>query len=301
MTTMRRSVSSLGALVTFEAAARLESFTLAAKELGVTQAAVSRQIKLLEQDLGMPLFARGHRRVTLTVAGQILASALTGAFDRVTEAIGAVRQLAAPDVVTVSATLAFTHFWLMPRLPGFRAGHPGIKLRLVAEDAGVDLRQTPRDVLVRYGLAPFDDGRSIASCPDEVFPVCSPALAGTMGSGGFDLSALPLIDFDPADPTWLTWAQWSARTGQRGTPPLGDLRFSHYADTVYAALNGAGVALGWSRLITDLLVQGRLVRLGGQTVVPEERYHVVVPHDREMGRAAAQFTDWLADNLMRSP
>ncbi|TNC48594.1 LysR family transcriptional regulator [Rubellimicrobium rubrum] len=301
MTTMRRSLSSLGALVTFEAAARLESFTLAAGELGVTQAAVSRQIKLLEQDLGTPLFARGHRGVTLTPAGRLLASAATGAFDRVTEAIGMVRRLAAPDLVTVSATLAFAHFWLMPRLPAFRAAHPGIRLRLVAEDASIDLRQSPRDVLVRYGLAPFEDGRSIVSCPDEVFPVCVPALARTVGSSHFDLSALPLIDFDPIDPTWLGWQQWADRTGQPGPSARGDLRFSHYADTVYAALNGAGVALGWSRLITDLLVQGQLVRLGGQSVVPDERYHVVVPHGREPGPAAARFTDWLAGNLTQAP
>ena len=298
MTTMRRSVSSLGALVTFEAAARLESFTLAASELGVTQAAVSRQIKLLEQDLAMPLFVRGHRRVTLTPAGQLLASAATGAFDRVTEAIAMVRQLAAPEVVSVSATLAFTHFWLMPRLPAFRAQHPGIKLRLVAEDASIDLRQTPRDVLVRYGLAPFEDGRSIASCPDEVFPVCSPALAQTLGGARLNISTAPLIDFDPADPTWLTWQQWAARADLSGTPAHCYLRFNHYSDTVYAALNGSGVALGWSRLIADLLSQGRLVRLGTQKVVPDERYHVVLPHGRELGSAAARFTSWLAENLM---
>lgn len=297
MTTLRRSISSLGALVTFEAAARLESFTLAASELGVTQAAVSRQIKHLEQDLGTSLFARGHRRVTLTPAGQILASTLTGAFGRVTEAIGMVRQQAAPDVVTVSATLAFTHFWLMPRLPAFRAEHPDIRLRLVAEDAGIDLRQTPRDVLVRYGLAPFEDGRSIASCPDEVFPICSPALAQKVGGERPALSGLPLIDFDPADPTWLTWPQWAARTDQPGELARGDLRFSHYADTVYAAINGAGIALGWARLVRDLLDQGRLVRLGSQRVVPEERYHVVIPLGRNPAPAAMRFTDWLAENL----
>lgn len=303
MRSVRRSLPSLGALVLFEAAARLESFTGAAGELGVTQAAVSRQVKALERDLGVALFTRGHRRVTLTPAGQVLASATAGAFGQIADALDAVRQLAAPDQVTVGVTPAFTHFWLMPRLPAFRAAHPGVKLRLVAEDADVDLRRARRDVAVRYGLPPFEDGRSVASGADEVFPVCSPALAGRLAerSGGVspNLAALPLIESDWANPSWLTWQDWLSRVGLGGAPIACDLRFNHYADSVYAALDGAGVVLGWRRLVGDLLEQGRLVRLGDRALVPPERYHVLLPQDRDPSGPATRFADWLADSLLR--
>src|SRR5690554_4039556 len=123
MSGIRRSVSSLGALVTFEAAARLSSFTRAAAELGVTQAAVSRQIRLLEQEFNILLFRRAHRRVVLTPAGQVLAQTLTGAFGQVTDAIDTIRRPDAGDLVTLGATLGFSHFWLLPRLPQFRMAH----------------------------------------------------------------------------------------------------------------------------------------------------------------------------------
>ena len=285
MTSLRRSISSVPALVTFEAAARLGGFTLAAEELGVTQAAVSRQIKLIESELNVQLFQRGHRKVTLTPAGQVLARVLSTSFARIAETLDHVRQ-PAEEVVTIGATLAFSHFWLLPRLADFRAAHPGINLRLLAEDTPLDLRRPGVDVAVRYGLPPFDDAESVANFPDEVFAVASPGLTLP--------TPVPVIAFEPLEPSWLTWRRWSTMLGQPLGPEVIALRCNHYTDTITAAVAGEGVALGWGRLIADHLAQGRLIRLGPHAVAPPERYHVLLPVNRPSSAATRIFVNWIA-------
>lgn len=301
MPTIRRSVSSMTSLAAFEAAARHGSFTLAAAELGVTQAAVSRQIRRLEDDLNAPLFLRSHRKVALTAQGQLLATVMTEAFGRVAETIEAIRHPVADDTVIVGATLAFSHFWLVPRLSAFRAAHPTIKLRLISEDASFDLRDGRLDVAVRYGEPPFGDARSLASLPDRVFPVCSPRLEGS-GEASADpgrVVALPLIGLDMSEPAWLSWSRWASMIGLTEAPMRTALRFNHYTDAVYAAINGEGVVLGWQRLISGLLADRRLIRLTEGAAVPSESYHVLWPVGRRPSLAAERFTDWLVGQFLR--
>lgn len=306
MPNLRRSVPSMSALASFEAAARLGSFTQAAAELGVTQAAVSRQIKLLEDDLNTRLFLRANRRVVLTPPGAALAATVSGAFASMAEMIETIRQPFAADTVTVGATLAFSHFWILPRLAGFRAAHPQIKLKLVADDSLTDLRRDRLDLAIRFGKAPFADARSLASMPDAVFPVCSPRLLAAHGmtAAQADLTRLPLIASDTLNPTWLSWRSWAQSVGLG--PAIGrasdhsTLRFNHYTDTIQAAANGEGVALGWAELLTAPLQEGRLVRLGADSLTLVERYHVLVPLGREPGPSAQEFLHWLASNFAKA-
>lgn len=303
MTPLRRNVSSLNLLATFESAARLGSFTLAAAELGVTQAAVSLQIKALERELNTPLFVRAHRRVAMTAAGNALWAVVGTSFARMSEVIETIRQPDLPDTVAIGITLAFNQFWLMPRLPDFRARHPNIKLRLVADDATPDLRQSRLDVAVRYGKPPFEDAVSLASRMEHAFPVCSPALLARLGilPEAADILHLPLIASDLVNPAWMPWRAWakSLRLG----PEIGRaadqsrLRFNHYSDTVQAALNGEGVTMGWSVLLSDLLRDGRLMRIGTDSVIPQEGYHIVVPVGRDPTPSTKVFIDWLTDHL----
>lgn len=300
MPQLRRSVPSMNALATFEAAARLGSFTQAAAELGVTQAAVSRQIKLLEADLNTSLFLRAHRRVVLTAAGAALAATVSQAFTNMAEMIETIRQPVNPEALTVGATLAFSHLWILPRLAAFRSAHPGIRLRVVADDSVTDLRHDRLDVVIRYGRPPFADARSLASHPDEAFAVCSPRLlqAHGMRAEEADLLKLPLIASDTVNPTWLTWRSWGMGVGlgaQMGkASDESRLRFNHYTDTVQAAVNGEGVALGWGALLAGHLAEGRLVRLGPHRLVLDEGYHVLVPTGREPSPATRVFLDWIA-------
>ncbi len=307
MTLLRRNLSSLNLLTTFESAARLGSFTLAAAELGVTQAAVSLQIKALERELNTPLFIRAHRRVLLTPAGKALSAVVGASFNAMSEVIDTIRQPVVPDTVAIGITLAFNQFWLMPRLPDFRARHPNIKLRLVADDATPDLRQARLDLAMRYGKPPFEDAVSLASKEEHAFPVCSPALLERMGHSPetADVRDLPLIASDLVNPAWMPWRTWarSQRLGPAFERAADEsrLRFNHYSDTVQAALNGEGVTMGWSLLLSDLLRSGRLVRIGSASVTPEERYHIVIPAGRDPAPAARLFLDWLIANLDLAP
>ncbi len=303
MLPLRRNVSSLNLLASFETAARLGSFTLAAAELGVTQAAVSLQIKALEREMNTPLFTRAHRRVVLTPAGKALFAVVGTSFAAMSEVIDTIRQPVVPDTVSIGITLAFNQFWLMPRLPDFRSKYPHIKLRLVADDAPMDLRQARLDLAMRYGKPPFEDATSLASRQEHAFPVCSPSLLSRLGVAPetADILHLPLIGSDVVNPAWMPWRAWarSLRLGPafEHAAEHSRLRFNHYSDTVQAALNGEGVTMGWSVLLSDLLREGRLVRIGKVSVTPEERYHIVVPVGREPSAAARVFLDWLIEKL----
>lgn len=300
MSRLRRSIPSMSALATFESAARLCSFTLAAAELGVTQAAVSRQIKGLEEDLNVRLFIRANRKVVLTKAGAALSANVSVAFASMADMIETIRQPRETDTVTLGASLAFSHFWILPRLHGFRSKHPEIKLKLVADDAVTDLRRDRLDVAIRFGRTPFADGRSVASLPDHVFPVCSPRLLQKHGMEAetANLLRLPLIASDTVNPTWLTWRSWAQGVGLGAeigrASDLSKLRFNHYTDTIQAAVNGEGIALGWSELIRGHLEEGRLVRLGKEVLTLEEEYHVLLPTSREPAGSAEILINWIA-------
>ena len=303
MVALRRNVSSLNLLATFEAAARLGSFTLASAELGVTQAAVSQQIKTLERELNTPLFTRAHRRVGLTPAGRALAGVVGTSFTAMSDVIDTIRRPELPDTVALGVTLAFNQFWLMPRLPDFRARHPNIRLRLVADDAAMDLRHARLDVAVRYGKPPFEDAVSHGARAEIAFPVASPTLFTRLGlAPETPLEDLPLIACDIVNPAWMPWRAW-ARARQLG-PALerradqSQLRFNHYSDTVQAALNGEGVTMGWDVLLSDHLREGRLVRIGGDTVVPEAQYHIATPLGQRASATCQALIDWLKAHLL---
>lgn len=297
---LRGRIPSLGALAAFEAAARLGGFTKAADELNVTQAAISKQIRALEDDLNAPLFVRGHRKVELTAAGRTLADAVSASFGSIAHAIDVIRAGRDLSSLSVSSSLAFSHFWLLPQIASFRAANPELKLRVVSEDAPVDLRDGSVDVAVRYGASPFKDGETVLSVPERAFPVASPELAMRHFPDGFSLPMLanaPLIDIEPRMKAWLDWGSFFALAGM--PQPLGrpSLRCSHYSDAVYAAIAGEGVLVGWERLLERPLSDGRLVRLGDVSVSPREGHHVVVsPELRDLPVVKA-FCLWLAEAM----
>ena len=304
MRRLRRQIPSLGALAAFEAAARLGGFTRAAGELGVTQAAVSRRIGELERELGRPLFVRAHRRVELTPAGRVLHEAVGASFERMADAVEVVR-LGGSDALTVGASVAFAHFWLLPRLSSFRAANPEVQLRVISEDVADLAPGGALDVVLRYGRAPFEGARVLASMAEAVGPVCAPGFAERLGPvAPADLPDLPLIESDVPERSWLGWGQWLSRAGlaepgaasrPRSGPhpgPRPRLRFSSYSDAAYAAMAGEGVALGWERLLERPLADGRLVRLGRVVVRPAEGHHLLASEEA-LGREPVEaFVAW---------
>lgn len=302
MPSLRHRLPSLSALISFEAAARHGGFTAAARELGVTQAAVSRQIHQLEADLRTALFVRAHRRVELTPTGTVLAMAVARAFDGIGDAIDVISphdKAGAANLIRIGATLAVSHFWLTPRLPEFRAAHPGVAVRVVSQDLPIDLRDGTVDVVLRYGTPPFRDGEVLASMPDEVVPVCSPALRDSVAHLPFpeNLLSLPRIFAEAHDATWLNWRHWFAAMGLGRIDAQSALQFSHLNDAIYAAIDGQGVVLGWARLVERPLADGRLVRLCEQSIRPEETYNLVVSSQASARPTVAAFASWIGEMM----
>eukprot|EP01037_Dinobryon_pediforme_P017306 gene17306-17496_t len=292
---MSGKLPPLSALTVFEAAARLSSFTKAAAELGVTQAAVSRQIHVLEADFGFPLFVRLHRRVELTAKGKLLWSATADAFNLIANTVAEITQEDAEDDLAISATVAFSHFWLLPRISAFSHLHPWVKLRIITQDGTTNIDTGEVDLAIRFGNGMWPDGQAEMLFTDEIFPICSTEYAKKIGPvlSPQDLIEYPLISNDTDDPTWTGWDQWLAAFSVEAPKKSRGVRCSFYTEAIYAALNGQGIALGWNRLVSDLLQQNRLVRLTDATVSTRAAYFVVVPRRKTKKPCVGLFIDWL--------
>ena len=290
----RKRLPSLNALMTFEAAARLKSFTGAARELNVSQAAVSRQIRLLEDDFGQALFRRKHRRVESTPAGDTLGFALNHALESISETVESLRHPQGTETLTVGSSLAFSYFWLLPRLSSFHELRPNLKIRVISQDESFDLRSNEVDVVVRFGVPPFSEGKTVASTSDTFFPVCSPEFARRIKSAVTpqELLSLPLIGSDAPDPSWMSWPDWFERAGAGRRNPRIALQFNRYTDGLVAATAGQGIALGWKLIIGDLLAKGQLIPLT-DPIQSEGSYNVLVPHRRRANEATDAFIAWI--------
>jgi DNA-binding transcriptional LysR family regulator len=297
MANLRRKLPPLTALTAFEAAARLSSFTRAAAELGVTQAAVSRQVHVLEQDFGFPLFRRLHRKVELTEKGRLLANAAGDAFTLIADTVADLRAEGEEDELAISATISFSHFWLLPRIASFSRVHPDIKLRIITQDGRSTVGAGDVDLAIRSGTGTWPDGQAELLFEDEVFPICSGEFARLAGPirTPQDLTAHPLISSDADDPTWTGWDEWFAAFSVKAPRRRRGLRYSFYIEAIYAAMNGQGIALGWSRLVGDLIQQNRLVRLTDALIRTRAAYFVVVPAAKPRKESVALFIEWLKD------
>lgn len=289
---MSRRLPPLNALRAFEAAARHLSFTRAAEELHVTPAAISHQVKALEEHLGVKLFRRLNRALLLTDAGQACLPGLKEGFDRLAEVTERVRAQDRAGPLTVSVLPSFAARWLVPRLGRFVAAHPDIEVRLVASDALADFARDEADVAVRYGGGAWPELRADRLFTEDIFPVCSPVLL----AGPHPLRT-------PADLCHHTllhdqdlredWRMWLLAAGVSGLDPARGPSFSHTSLLLQAAADGQGVALGRSVLVADDVAAGRLARPFDISLPAGFAYYVVYP-ERAADRPNIQaLRDWL--------
>ncbi len=298
---MSRRLPSLNALRAFEAAARHLSFTKAAEELHVTQAAVSHQIKGLEEQLGLPLFRRLNRRLLLTDAGQAYLPALSEAFDGIAEAterLSAERRGSALKVSTLPSTAAK---WLLPRLSRFREQHPDIDILVSAADALVDFRRDDMDLAIRYGRGVYPGLECLPLMPDEIFPVCSPGLLadGPPLQRAEDLAHHTLLHDQTTEGEIQNWRTWFDLIGLTGVDPGRGPGFSDSNLLLEAAAAGQGVALGRRSLALADLASGRLVIPFGPIVPSQNRYYIVYPPTKATLPALLAFRDWLLEEAAR--
>lgn len=291
----RRLFPSLMALVQFEAVARLRSFTDAAAELGVTQAAVSKQTKLLEESVGAPLFLRQYRSIALIHDGKALSLVMSQALQNIASVYDELAHGQLEQEIVLASTATLTHFRLLPNLATLRALNSGIKLRLTTQMFIADLRRSDFDIALRWGRGHWQDGTSVFLFHDEAFPVCSPAwLAANPGPVTLDnLAAQPLIDYDATSEDWMNWDKWFKHLGIHRPRLIFTLRCTLFTDAVQAALHGQGITLGWRALVKDHLAAGRLVRLTEASVQPPEAYYAVIAPGNENRPVMQTLIQWI--------
>ena len=295
MVTLRSKLPPPNSLVVFEAAARHLNFTKAARELGVTQAAVSRQIQLLEDHLGASLFYRRPRALKLTREGQQLLKAVTIGLEHIANTAVDIRRRQDSSEVTVASSVTFASYWLMTRVAKFRAAYPEIELRLVASAPVSDLAVAGIDIAIRYGAGRWPGVEAVHLLDNEVFPVCSPGyLEGREPIGTTaDLLHHRLLHLVEYDRNWVTWEAWLKALGVTGSPAQRGLSFDHYLVLIQAALDGQGIALGGGRLADDFLARGMLVRPTPATLRSEQAFYLLRPADQVMSVSAQLFWAWI--------
>lgn len=250
----RPSGPPLNALRAFEAAARHASFTAAAEELCVTPGAVAQHVKALEAWAGAKLFHRHAQGVSLTSVGFEVLPGFVLAFDRMGDAVQALRSRAAPNRVHIAALPSIAHLWLSHRLPGIRTALPEVAISITAQERPPNLRREPFDLSIFFEAEP-DHPEMIVCGSDEIFPVCAPEIGATLRTPA-DLSNVTCLHDSAWDDDWAIWMRYAGAGADIHT---GGPLFSLYSLVLEEAKNGAGVAIGHELLARPLLASGALV------------------------------------------
>jgi LysR family transcriptional regulator, glycine cleavage system transcriptional activator len=297
---MRISLSRLpplNSLRAFVVAAKHMSFSRAAGELHVTPAAISQQIKQLEDQLGCELFRRSNRNLTLTDEGQACLPGLTDAFERIVQALEQIDAAGQAGPLTVSVAPSFAAKWLVPRIDNFRDVHPEIDVRISASMHLVDFDTDDVDCAIRYGAGDYGELFAEKILEETVFPVCSPALA--QNNGGLkkpkDLARSTLLhdDSPDQDPSCPDWRMWLKAAGVKDADATRGLRFNQSSLVLEAAAAGHGVALAKGTLAAEDLRTGRLVRPFNVTQPLDFAYFLVCPRRKTSLAKVVAFLRWL--------
>ena len=300
---MARRLPPLNALRAFEAAGRHLSFTRAAEELSVTQAAISHQVKSLEEFLGVQLFIRLNRALKLTEAGRGFLPTITESLDQIDSATRGLERRDSGGGLTVSVLPSFAAKWLLPRLGRFRAEQPDVDVLVSANDRLVDFDREDTDVAIRYGRGDYPGLQVDYLMGDGVFPICSPRLL----TGRYpllspeDLRHHVLLHDDVArtddGPDWRIWlkaAGYADFDSERGPG------YSDSSMVIQAAIDGQGVALGRWSLAADDLIAGRLVEPFGPRLSTRSAYYFLAPPRTTNWPKVQAFRAWLTEEAASS-
>jgi LysR family glycine cleavage system transcriptional activator len=305
---MSKLLPGTRALRTFEAAARHLNFTRAADELGLTPAAVSHQIKEIEDQLDLVLFTRTSRTIRLTEAGNVLLEASVDALDLLNRAVSRARKMTrGTALLKVTLDAQFATKWLMRRVDDFRRQKPGVELRF---DITYDVRDFERDdvdVGIRFGTGKYPGIIAHRLFENIIIPVCSPALlaSGPPLKEPRDLfnHTLAHIEWSRQGVTWPNWSMWMHAAGVDDFDDSRTLVFGSSTDAIQAALDGNAVALADFAMVANDLSQGRLVRPFelGIKVAPEFAYFLVYPEAVKDDARVVAFREWLIEEAAKTP
>lgn len=286
----------LTTLSAFEAAARHLSFKNAAQELSVTPGAVSHQIKALEGDLGVALFMRQHRGVALTPEGQALFETLAGSFGRISKRLESIRQADTAEKMTVGSTSAVAALWLSPAIIRFWRAFPDLSIDQLTQDTPFSPR-AELDFVIRYGRDRESKRPHTPLYRDELVPVGTPELAQQLQAASLeDLSSRWLIHLESHGRDWTTWGDWFRLLGHQGDLSKGT-RVTNYSVALQLASKGAGLALGWRRLVQPMLNSGELAVVGGHSLPAPREFFLVDCSDEALSPNATIFKNWILSEV----
>ena len=287
----------LNALRAFDAAARHENFSRAAEELNVTQGAVSRQIQLLEERLGRPLFVRRGPRLELTAIGREYHQVVQTALNTLRRGTERLFRSAPSSHLVISVLPSFAANWLVPLVAEFEAQHPGLSLRLASSYEVIDFSNQPDiDVAIRYGRGDWPGVESHLVVEEVIFPVCSPAVAARLKEPA-DLRSEKLLIEDPGWDEWSTWARAAGfEFDRKQIHRLSD----DFNVQFQAASQGQGVALGRRLIVANDLRAGRLVCPFPLVVPGSMQYYFVAPPERFSEPAVDSLRRWMQAAAQRT-
>lgn len=293
MTRRHYNLPSLSALAAFEAAARHLNVTRAAEELNVTPGAVSKQIRLLEGELGSLLLRRHSQGVSLTAEGEAVASSLHDAFERVSRTLQTVRESGTRAHVSILSSMATMQLWLMPRLSAFWMAHQDIVVEHIISERRDDFARPDIDLRLRYGDGNWADETAMKLQDEHVLAVATPAyLEQNPIHTLAELAAAPLLSVEGVEWAWMTWARFLREAGAPASK-LNVRRFNSYVIALQAARDGQGVALGWTSSVLPLIAKGELVQVTDAKVFDPLAIYVTWSDRRPLSPEATIFRDWL--------
>lgn len=310
MALQKKPIFPLLALRPFEAAARHRSMSAAARELGVTQPAVSRHLNTLELALGQPVFRRSPRGLELTESGQKLLGTVSEILSSLDETVEQIRAPHRDRTIWLAMNTGLAQLWLSPRLARLRKALPNVYLRLLQTDRDDELNTGDYDLAIRFGNGRWKNCTSTKMLSEIVVPVCSTAYLREdrelrKSRSPASLARSKLLHLDQSGSRWLTWPTWFEKQGvDAGTEPP-PLMYSAYPLLLQAAMAGEGVALGWLGLVDNLLKKGELIAVGDVVRRDTHGYFLCRPLHRPMtaakDRLIAKVANWIAAEFKESP
>lgn len=307
---LRKQLPGINGLVTFEAAARHLSFTLAANELCVSQAAVSRQVKRLEDQLGCIVFHRTQRRIELTKDGHKLFQAVTMGLGHIATVSGDIRRTQSTGQITIASTLAFSSFWLMPRIRAFHQQYPDVKVHVIASDNAQELRSEKVDLALTCGNNQLQGNETHYLFSEQAYPVCSPEYLRNRKTPlhASDLLQHRLLHLD--EQLWdnigwdaIDWPAWLEHFNVDGLDtnevlkiPAG-FTFNNYPMLIQAVLEGEGIALGFEHTTGNLVTQGQLVKLTNKQWDTGRGYYLAIKSNLAHHPDVQALSQWLLNSF----
>ncbi|PVZ41072.1 LysR substrate-binding domain-containing protein [Pseudomonas sp. CC120222-01a] len=296
---MKRKMPGLNALKAFEVAGSTGSFTRAAELLNVTQSAVSRQVRQLEEQLGEDLLQRRHHHLELTNAGRTLLRALHQSFDKIEMTVRSIQQKTHANRLHVNAPPTFTRRWLMPRLARLREAHPELELSITTrlQDS---LAQAPTlDCAIRFGNGEWDGLDSSLLFQERHIAVCAPSLYAREQSGqGIDFKHMTLLHvLAREDQRYLTWKHWLDAARISGVDTQGGYEFDLLDLAIQAAIDGLGVTIADWHMVAAELACGQLTQLRNVHVEGHQSYWLVTRPEQQDLPQLQVFSQWLQEEI----